>query len=288
MNKINKMNKIRRDLYSYILSLLVLPSIPLLTACTDSTSQRQARPQRQVVVQQVKIPVRQDAPQICTNPGILDIVSKIRRQCVKGKCDVDKLLSESNTVKKEDFYTLIRDVDYNKITFFFKSGKTKIDKRQKTDKAPKLQAILSTMIADRSNTVAFIIAKASKTGRTMNNRLLSTKRAAAVFNMIDEVFKEQAESFQCQHIYRTYVGDELFQINPKIAQKMGYIDEEDIKRKGREKLSNYVNQSAVVFTYPCFKEMCYHMRDVQQLSCSTYAAADKQLPEECIELICSP
>jgi hypothetical protein len=74
----------------------------------------------------------------------------------------------------------------------------------------------------------------------------------------------------------------------KIVQRMGYIDEDDIKYKGREKLIDYVNQSAIVFTYPCFKEMCYHMRDVQKLSCSTFVAAEKQLPEECVDLICSP
>jgi len=224
---------------------------------------------------------------MCTNPGILDIVSKIRRQCIKGKCDVDKLLDESNTLSKDDFFKLISEVEYNKATFFFRSGSTRIDRRQREEKAPRLQAILSTMIADRTNTVAFIIAKASKTGRKKNNRLLSTKRAAAVFNMIDEIFTQNKESYQCQHIYRTYVGDELFQIPPKVAQRVGYIEDEDIKRKGREKLINYVNQSAVVFTYPCFQEMCYHMRDVQKLSCSQYVSTDMQLPEECIELICN-
>jgi hypothetical protein len=223
---------------------------------------------------------------MCTNPNILDIVSKIRRQCIRGKCDLDKLLEESNTINQEDFFKLIREVEYNKLTFFFRSGKTKVDRRQISQKSAQLQSILSSMIADRKNTVAFIIAKASKTGKSKNNRLLSTKRAASVFNLIEDVFKAQGESYQCQHIYRTYVGDELFQIPVKVAKESEYITKFDIKRARGEKLVNYINQSAVVFTYPCFKEMCYHMRDIQRLSCSNYVDAERQLPDECKSLIC--
>jgi hypothetical protein len=196
-------------------------------------------------------------PDICRHDGMLETISQIRRVCIKGKCDLDKLLSQVNKLQLNEFISMMHKFD-QKTTFFFRTGQTTLDQAQVSEKLEQLIANLTTMIEDYDNTVSFIIAKASKKGDRIKNRKLSTLRAQTVFNLIDSTLQKRGETARCEQIYRTYVGAEGFDFNEMNAKQTNYINDSDIKRakRYREKLEDYINQSAVIFNYPCFNQMC--------------------------------
>lgn len=226
-------------------------------------------------------------PKICKHEGMLDIMSRIRRVCVKGKCDLDKLLTEANSLNLTEFISLMNIIE-QKTIFFFKTGATELDQGQVEEKIEQLVSQLTFMIADPDNTVAFIIAKASKKGDRLKNRQLSTARAQTVFHLIEKALKERDQSPKCDQIYRTYVGAEMWDFKVSDAKSAGYIKSEDLSRARsfREKPYDFINQSAMVFNFPCFQQMCNYMKRKQGLSCNPNAPADKQLPEECLERVC--
>jgi hypothetical protein len=220
------------------------------------------------------------SPEVCEHEGIKQILAKLRRQCVNGVCDLDQLLSEANAIDEAAFLTLIRKAETKK-TFFFNTGAETIDDDQWNNKKDELLSNLTTMVEHKDNTIAFIIAKASTKGNADKNRQISTKRAAHIQSRIDELLKANNETLKCTQMYRTYVGAELFQIDPERAQDPDYkyLLRDDVKRAHsfNEKLADYVNQSAIVFTYPCFKEMCEFMKEGLELSC-------EEIAEECKEI----
>jgi hypothetical protein len=131
---------------------------------------------------------KNESQKICKHEGMLDIMSRIRRVCVKGKCDLDKLLTEANSLNLTEFISLMNIIE-QKTVFFFKTGATQLDAGQVEEKVEQLVSQLTYMIADPDNTVAFIIAKASKKGNRLHNRKLSTERAQTVFHLIENALK---------------------------------------------------------------------------------------------------
>jgi hypothetical protein len=225
-------------------------------------------------------------PDICRHEGVMSILAKLRRQCQNGICDITKLLDEANSLDKSSFITLIRQAT-GKTCFFYRKNKDVIEEEQWDEKKDLLLSTLTTDIANKKNTIAFIIAKASQKGKTTDNRKLSSERTGKMYNAIDTLLKTNNVNMKCEQIYRTYVGAELFQIYPEVLETqvsnkenqsacLFEKDKEDAKKYG-EPLIDYVNQSVLVFTYPCFKEMCEYMKTGLHLSC-------EDIPDECKEI----
>ncbi len=227
--------------------------------------------------QPIKIPENHITNPICKHEGIMEILSKLRRDCIGGHCDINQMLKEMNSISQASFLSLIRRASKNKITFFFKKNTTEIDHQQIEYKKDDLKNIL-TEEADRKNTIAFIVAKASTTGNKELNREISSQRAIYISQLIKQIFREEnlVPYLACNEIYKTYVGAELFQISEDQAKESQYINSADIARamRAQEDLTEYINQSVVLFTYPCFKEMCYYMHNDLSVSCD-------DLPPEC-------
>ncbi len=213
---------------------------------------------------------------ICDHEGVMRILAQLRRQCQNGICDINKLLNEANSLNAHSFITLIKQAE-SKVCYFYRSNKVDIDQVQWDEKKDILLSNLTSNIRNRKNTVAFIIAKASQKGKKEANRILSSKRSANMFTALEELLNDHNEKMQCDTIYRTYVGAELFKIHPEIlpADCLFPMDKQDAQANG-EALVDYVNQSVLVFTYPCFKEMCLYMKEGLNIPCS-------EIPDECKE-----
>jgi outer membrane protein OmpA-like peptidoglycan-associated protein len=267
---------------------LSVPNVPPSTPTTPSSTAPNVPNNESTVQSQTLTQSNRDVPKICKHKGVLEIVSNLRKVCIKGKCDLTKLLKKANMLNLTKFLALIK-LNENKTTFFFRKGKVTLDPEQVQEKIESLVAQLTYMIQEPDNTIAFIIAKASKTGTTKQNQVLSTKRAESVFQIVEKALEEHAEEMSCDQIYRTYVGSRLFQFNVTDAKESGYYKDVDMKRarKFREKDVEFINQSAVVFAYPCFEEMCRYMKRKENLSCQSEGIpVSEQLPPECIAKIC--
>lgn len=140
------------------------------------------------------------------------------------------------------------------------------------------------MIADPHNTLFFFIGKDSikkhnnlskSKYNTSSSLIISLKRSQHILSKTLSEYRSNGRLIG--HIYRKHVG-EMFQIDPNWAQENGLLSRDDIKRAHsfNEKLSDYVNQSVIVLTYPCFREMCQHMKTELKWTC-------EEIPEECKE-----
>jgi hypothetical protein len=207
---------------------------------------------------------RDSKPAICSDQEIFKLLYQLRHNK-----DVSKL--------NDQILNLFQNSPI-KTTFFFKPQQLEIDRVQWNAKKDELLSNLTTMVGYRDNTIALIIANASANSNSDKNRQISTKRVDHIRSKIDELLKSNNETLKCTHMYNMHVSKPL-NLDLQWAKDHNYIQINDLIRakKDKQKPSEYVNQSAIVLTYPCFREWCEFMKEGLELSC-------EEIADECQEI----
>jgi hypothetical protein len=226
---------------------------------------------------------------VCKSKDLINILGSLKKFCQKGKCDVESFKKNAKTIAVEDFWKLLDQPSVH--SFFYCSGKVEIDNNQFNRKSPDLISSLSSMIAVPENTAIFMLGKASAKGDDELNRSLSAQRVQFFAKKVADIMNKTGSNFACDNIYQTYVGEEAFEFSESKAQRHNLFSNED-KRESRacgnhgSEFEDYLNQSVIVFTYPCLWEMCKSLFDEGKLSCDEAASADLRPTEECRKLLC--
>jgi hypothetical protein len=226
---------------------------------------------------------------VCKSKDLINILGTLRKFCQNGKCDVESFKKNAKTIAVSDFWKLLDQPSVH--SFFYCSGKTEIDNNQFKRKSPDLIASLGSMIAVPENTAIFMMGKASAKGDDDVNRSLSAQRVQIAAKRITEIMSKTGSKWGCDNVYQTYVGEEAFEFSENKAQETNLFSSED-KREWRacgnhsSEFEDYLNQSVIVFTYPCLWEMCKSLFDEGKLSCDEAASADLRPTDECRKLLC--
>jgi hypothetical protein len=246
-------------------SLLTKALIAICLGCIALTSQ----------------PVRASEGPICSHQGLLETLSIIRTSCLDGSCDIDAMLDKINPkVGKADFLAAVSRLTNG--TAFFRSGQSTLSPKEKQAVKSQLAKSMGPMVENPDNSVMYLIGKASKVGTTQQNRTLASQRVATVYRLVEQLRKKGVG--RCKQYYRSYVGEERFQISEDEASEARYGTSTQWKRRGNEPLNAYINQSVAFFVYPCFREMCQYLKTNLGRGCGR--KHPKRIFPECRPIVC--
>ena len=200
---------------------------------------------------------------VCSHKGIIKTLANMRRVCLE-TCDIDKLVQANQMMDLSDLLSIFKEKNrWKTIVFYFRTGSYTLHPKEKKNKLKELRSILSTSLADGGeNTAAFIIGTASTTGDRIKNRKLSAKRMKSIANLI-----ENEANSKCKDHFYSFLGHEVKgKLTHSDAKKYEVFSDDDLKvfnateKRSNRTLDNYVNQSVIVFTYPCVREMCGYLK----------------------------
>ena len=222
------------------------------------------------------------ATDICNHAGMKETLAVIRASCVDGTCDIDAMLKKiDKSIGKHHFLAAVSKLPGGVV--FFQTGKTTLTAKEQEIAENNIRAAIGPMVENPENSVFYMIGKASKSGSTQHNRTIASKRVATVYRLVEKV-RESGQG-RCAQYYRSYVGEERFQITKGDAQKFRYGVDEQWKQKGKAKINDYLNQSVAFFVFPCFKQMCQYLKDVKKMGCQP--THPNRLYPECRDMLCS-
>jgi hypothetical protein len=290
----------KRQQLTAILGILSTASLGLMAAIlTEDGGEEEAVlvSENEVIVDQYvkKAPVRPQilgTPQaICQNEKIR-VLAKLRKFCTGGSCDIDAFIRDAVNISENDFLEIISGLP--RTTFFYCKSDDTVSQKQIDQKASDLITQLTTMLVDKENSMAFVLGKASSVGtqtdieeRKIFNKELSARRTQNISTMIIDKLEETGRKQMCADIYKAYVGEQAFTFSNKLSNQLYHARDREIFKAecgSDEKFEDYINQSVVVFAYPCLWEMCLYLKDNDGLSCED--SSSRSLPDECKPYLC--
>ncbi|MCC6620121.1 MAG: OmpA family protein [Deltaproteobacteria bacterium] len=164
----------------------------------------------------------------CEDQGFTQHVDGIVSSCNQGAC---KQVDEAALLSRTDYMTLVQHLPHKLVTF--KSAQTTLDANDKKS----LQQYLEAVRGDEGYII--IVGRASREGPWEDNLRYAVDRAEAARKYIVETL-----GFDQSRVgYITYGHEKM------------YLTDLDVERLSEKKMSTTeANRSALIFTYPCFKQ----------------------------------
>ncbi len=179
-------------------------------------------------------------PGVCQNKELIKAISVIRAACKDTVCNPQMLSEIDTSVDKATLLYSLRSSELNPIHIFFPLGETRLGQAfdWPTIKRDQLGSI--RFMNNPSNTLIFVLGRASTLGSVDKNILISEQRALGVMSYIRGTL-----GVNCKSFHAAWLGETIFQWSASDASFMNILP-----RDYRES-SMVLNQSVHVFVFPC-------------------------------------
>lgn len=180
-------------------------------------------------------------PEICHNKELLEAMRIINRACSQEGCSVEALKElNSTSVNKEKLMGALRNPYLFPVHIFFPANKTDLSEAYDWEIAKKNQLATISYLQAPSDSVIYVIGRASTLGNRKFNQKLSQMRTRSVLDYLQNKLKIKCGGFQA-----AWLGQDALQLSASDANTL------NLNSKDYRNSMQILNQSVELFVFPC-------------------------------------